>query len=115
MRKGMRRHPTLNALRTFEVAGRRQSFTAAAQELHVSQAAISRQIQQLEQDLGRRLFVRVYRGVLLTSAGRALQRRLAEAFTDIHEAVIAARKERLHMLRVSAEPAFATCWLAPRL
>jgi len=109
------RHPTLNALRTFEVAGRRQSFTAAAQELNVSQAAVSRQIQQLEQEIGRRLFVRVYRGVVLTPAGQALQRRLTQAFGEIQDAVIATRHERLRKLRVSAERAFATCWLAPRL
>jgi LysR family transcriptional regulator, glycine cleavage system transcriptional activator len=115
MRKGMRQRPSLNALRTFEVAGRRQSFSAAAQELNVSQAAVSRQIRKLEQQLGRRLFVRVYRGVVLTVLGHALLRRLTQAFSEIEDAVSSASQERLRMLRVSADPAFATCWLAPRL
>jgi LysR family glycine cleavage system transcriptional activator len=111
----MRPRSSLNALRTFEVAGRRQSFSAAAQELNVSQAAVSRQIGKLEQQIGRRLFVRIYRGVVLTDLGHALLRRLTQAFTEIENAVSAARHERLRMLRVSADPAFATCWLAPRL
>src|ERR1700733_8134043 len=115
MRKGMRQRPSLNALRTFEVAGRRQSFSAAAQELNVSQAAVSRQIRKLEQQLDQRLFVRVHRGVVLTVLGHALLRRLTQAFGEIENAVSAARRERLRMLRVSADPAFATCWLAPRL
>jgi LysR family transcriptional regulator, glycine cleavage system transcriptional activator len=115
MRKGMRQRPSLNALRTFEVAGRRQSFSAAAQELNVSQAAVSRQIRKLEQQLDRRLFARVYRGVVLTVLGHALLRRLTQAFGEIENAVSAARPARLRMLRVSADPAFATCWLAPRL
>src|SRR6202012_3722913 len=100
MRKGMRQRASLNALRTFEVAGRRLSFTAAAQELNVSQAAVSRQIRKLEQQVGRQLFVRVYRGVVLTALGQALLGRLTQAFTDIEKAFSAARQERLSMLRV---------------
>lgn len=115
MRTTARRRLPLNALRVFEVAGRHESFTAAARELGVSQVAISRQVRQLEDDIGKRLFVRVHRGVVLTEAGRSLVQRLTHAIGEIEQAVAAARHERLRILRVSVEPAFAACWLASRV
>ena len=64
--------PPLNALRTFEAAARHLSFTKAAAELFVTQAAVSRQIRLLEQNLGRSLFTRAHRAVRLTPEGRGV-------------------------------------------
>ncbi len=109
------RLPSLLALRAFEAAARRLSFTEAARELHVSQAAISRHVRALERDLGRELFRRLHRAVELTAAGRALAAELGSAFLAIGRAVEAVRGEKTRRLRLSAEPAFASRWLLPRL
>ena len=66
-----RRLPPLNALRAFEAGARHLSFTRAAEELHVTQAAVSHQIKALEEHLGVRLFRRLNRALLLTDAGQA--------------------------------------------
>src|SRR5690606_25350259 len=73
-----RRLPPLNALRAFEVAGRHLNFSLAAEELHVTQGAISRQVRILEEFLGETLFHRGPRGVALTEQGK----RLLELTTD---------------------------------
>ncbi|RWE69411.1 MAG: LysR family transcriptional regulator, partial [Mesorhizobium sp.] len=73
----------LTALRSFETAGRHLSFSRAAEELYVSQAAISRQIRELETFLGRPLFLRLHRRVELTDAGHRLLDRLVRSFDDI--------------------------------
>jgi LysR family glycine cleavage system transcriptional activator len=106
---------SLLALRAFEAAARRLSFTAAAQELHVSQAAISRHVRALESGFGRPLFVRLHRQVELTAAGRELAGALTEAFAGIREAVLKAAGNARQTLRLSVEPAFGSLWLAPRL
>ena len=67
-----RRLPSLTALKAFEAAARHQSFTRAADELFVTQAAVSRQIRELEEALGRPLFHRLHRRVELTEAGATL-------------------------------------------
>ena len=67
----MHRLPPLNALKAFEVAGRHMSFSRAAEELHVTPAAISHQIKALETDLGVKLFRRLNRSLQLTEAGQA--------------------------------------------
>src|SRR4051812_15518695 len=77
----------LTALRSFESAGRLKSFTAAAEELFVSQAAVSRQIRDLESRLGRPLFERVHRGVVLTGHGAKLLSVLTASFDDIDAAL----------------------------
>lgn len=110
-----RRPPSLLALRAFEAAARQLSFTAAARELHVSQAAISRHIRVLEADFGRALFRRLYRRVELTDSGRRLSQRLAVGFSQIHDAVAAARASSVQHLRISVERTFAAHWLVPRL
>ncbi|MDX1528245.1 MAG: LysR family transcriptional regulator, partial [Gammaproteobacteria bacterium] len=91
----MRRLPSLNALRAFEAGARHLSFTRAAEELSVTQTAISHQIRQLEDALGTKLFERRPRELKLTSAGCALYPVLAEAFDRIAEATtrIRARPE----------------------
>jgi LysR family transcriptional regulator, glycine cleavage system transcriptional activator len=115
MRMRYRRPPSLLALRAFEVAARRLSFTEAARELHVSQAAISRHVRTLEKDLGRDLFRRLHRAVELTAAGKRLAGELAAAFGQIARAVETVRGATSRHLRLSVEPAFAARWLVPRL
>ena len=72
----MSRLPPLNALRAFETSARLGSFTRAADELHVTQAAVSQQVKQLEQHLGSPLFIREAKGLRLTEVGRSYQRRV---------------------------------------
>jgi LysR family glycine cleavage system transcriptional activator len=106
----------LTALRSFEVAGRRQSFTLAAEELCISQAAISRQVRELESRLGQSLFERQHRRVSLTPAGEALLGVLTKAFDDIAASLDGLGKnERLSTLTVSVEPSFASAWLVRHL
>ena len=111
-----RRLPPLNALRAFEAAARHLSFTRAAQELHVTQTAISHQIKGLEERLGVRLFRRLPRGLLLTEEAQRLLPPVRDAFDQIAAAV-----ERLSAggsgarLTVSVLPPFAAKWLVPRL
>src|SRR5471032_631070 len=83
--------PPLNALRCFEAAGRLGSFTRAGNELHVTHGAVSRQVRQLEQDLGVLLFDRRNRSVSLTAAGRTLLNATADAFNRVRDAVAAVR------------------------
>ena len=73
----------LTALRSFEAAGRHLSFSRAAEELFVSQAAISRQIRELEALIGQPLFDRLHRRVELTDAGQSLLQQLDASFDDI--------------------------------
>lgn len=106
----------LTALRSFEAAGRLGSFTAASQELFVSQAAISRQVRELETALGKPLFERGHRRVMLTPAGRRLLENLTAAFDRMAVSLdeIAGEPQR-HALVISSEPGFAASWLAPNL
>lgn len=110
------RLPPLNALRAFEAAARRLSFTQAAEELNVTPGAISQQIRQLEDFAGTPLFKRTGRSVLLTDAAQASLPLVREAFEKISEAgrvmQAPARKGRV---MISSAPSFAAKWLAPRL
>ncbi|PKP83052.1 MAG: LysR family transcriptional regulator [Alphaproteobacteria bacterium HGW-Alphaproteobacteria-18] len=110
------RLPPLNALRAFEAAARRLSFTQAAEELNVTPGAISQQIRQLEDFAGTPLFKRTGRSVLLTDAAQASLPLVREAFERIAEAgrvmQAPARKGRV---MISSAPSFAAKWLAPRL
>ncbi|MFE0758926.1 transcriptional regulator GcvA [Inquilinus sp. NPDC058860] len=112
----MRPLPPLNAVRAFEAAARRGSFTAAAAELGVSHAAISRHVRGLEARLGVPLLLREGRGLAPTEAGRAFAAVVADAFDRLSQGmvVIAAEAGR-GRLRLSVEPAFAGRWLVPRL
>ena len=106
----------LTALRSFEAAGRLRSFTAAAEELFVSQAAISRQIRDLEMQLGRPLFQRVHRGVVLTEEGARLLAALTSAFDEIDSALTdIGSAEKVWQVTISSEPSFAALWLVPQL
>lgn len=108
--------PPLNALRAFEAAARHLSFTAAASELNVTQAAISHQIKALEERLGLKLFRRAGRGLLLTDAAQAYLAEIGGAFDRI-----AGATRRLHqhdaagVLSATVLPSFAAKWLLPRL
>ncbi len=111
-----RRLPPLDALRAFDAAARHMSFARAADELHVTPAALSWRIRQLETELGVPLFRRLNRAVELTEAGRALVPGLArgfEAFREAHRAV--ARLSESRPLSLTAGPALTSKWLAPRL
>jgi LysR family transcriptional regulator, glycine cleavage system transcriptional activator len=103
-----RRLPSLLALRAFEVAARRLSFTEAARELHVSQAAVSRHVRSLEADVGRELFRRLHRHVELTATGQRLASELTGGFLRIHRAVEVSRGISTRRLRLAVEPAFAS-------
>lgn len=106
----------LTALRSFEAAGRLKSFTRAADELFVSQAAISRQVRDLEQLTGQALFRRVHRGVELTEAGARLLAVLVSSFDAIDAGLAEiGGTSSAGQVQVSAEPAFASHWLLPKL
>lgn len=110
--------PSLNALRAFAVAGRHLSFTRAADELHVTQGAVSRLVKQLEEDLGVSLFSRGPRGLELTEAGAAYLPPLSDAFDRIQAATrLIARSGRrpANRLAITMLPTFAMRWFMPRL
>lgn len=112
----MKRLPSLNALKAFAVAAQEGSFTLAGEVLHVTQGAISRQIKQLEAEMGVPLFVRNHQKVELTAAGLDLSTTLNRLFDEMEVAVErAAGQTRRQMLKLNAPPTFATRWLAPRL
>ena len=112
----MKRLPPLHSLRAFDAAVRTGSFTRAGETLHVTQGAISRQIKQLEEWLGKPVFVRHYQGLILTPAGSVLAKGLDAAFGTIQDAVeqiqhLGARQR----IAVNVPETFASRWLAPRL
>jgi len=106
----------LNGLRAFEAAARHGSFTLAAKELHVTQAAVSQQVRLLEERLGFDLFRRHANGLELTDQGRAFQPGLTDAFDTIERLTdqVAAMRSG-PVLTVGVAPAFALHWLIPRL
>lgn len=110
-----RRLPSLTALRAFEAAARQASFAKAAEELHVTPAAVSQQIKQLEDYLGVNLFRRG-KALALSDAATAALPLVSEAFDQLERAVARLRvgQERGPLV-VSAPPVFAARWLVPRL
>ena len=111
-----RRLPPLNSLKSFEAAGRLLSFTRAAHELNVTQAAVSHQIKLIEGYLDVILFVRTPRKLVLTEQGRALLPDIIEAFDKLSNAIGAVRQEpSSKMISVRLAPSFAAKWLSPRL
>ncbi|HMR30392.1 MAG TPA: transcriptional regulator GcvA [Geminicoccaceae bacterium] len=110
------RLPPLNALRAFEAAARHLSFVKAAEELHVTPAAISHQVKGLEEQLGVALFTRLPRGLVLGDAGRAMLPELARGFDHFARAVRGAvAGDVAGELRITMIPSFAQLWLLPRL
>lgn len=116
VRVSLSRLPPLNSLRAFVVAARHMSFSKASSELHVTPAAISQQIRQLEEQLDCELFRRSSRALALTEEGQACLPGLTEAFEKIVGALerIDATQEA-GPLTVSVAPSFAAKWLVPRL
>jgi LysR family glycine cleavage system transcriptional activator len=110
------RLPPLTALRAFVATARHLSFTRAADELHVTSAAVGQQIRLLEDHLGQPLFTR-YRGELqLTDAGRELMPGLTEAFDGVVQSLARlVDSDEKAPIRVSVAPSFASKWLIPRL
>jgi len=109
--------PSHAVLRSFECAARHESFTLAAEELHLTQSAISRQVKEFEQLIGIDLFRRVGRRVVLTDAGRNLAKELALDLENIRQTVMRAVSAGDYgaALRVATLPTFASRWLIPRL
>jgi len=108
--------PPLLALTAFEAAGRLQSFTRAAEQLNVTQAAISRQIRLLEEHLGKKLFIRAHRAVELTAEGRNYLHTVATALTHVSAATRELKTASgAAKLTIAADQSMAHLWLLPRL
>jgi len=108
--------PPLQTLRAFESAARLSSFTRAADELAVTQGAISRQVRQLEERLGATLFLRADRGVRLTASGIRYDAAVREALQGMARATAELTSGRdTRPITVGATSAMASLWLMPRL
>jgi DNA-binding transcriptional LysR family regulator len=108
--------PALDLLKGFDAAARHLSFTRAAAELFLTQSAISRQVQALEDQLGVRLFERRTRALVLTDAGARYHRAVRTALDDLRAATAAVRAEpAVRPLTVTTTITFASLWLVPRL
>lgn len=109
--------PSMSLLLVFESAARHESYTRAAEELSLSQSAISRQVQALEEHLGLKLFRREGRSVRLTDAGRRYYLELSEALGRIRSATLQAMSSQsgTGALRLATLPTFGSKWLLPRL
>jgi LysR family glycine cleavage system transcriptional activator len=107
--------PPLSAIRAFEAAARHGSFTKAAEELGMTQAAVSYQVKLLEDRIGAPLFLREARRVVLSEAGRRLAPPVSEAFQRLQAAFAAMRETADGVLSVTAVHTFATNWLVPRM
>jgi|GEM_PF-2606 len=108
--------PPLELLRSFEAAARRLSFTLAASELHLTQSAVSRQIQQLEASLGVLLFERRHRALSLTEAGGVLQRAVTDSLERLRDATARVRASSApRQVAITTTPGFASIWLIPKL
>ncbi|WP_114812898.1 transcriptional regulator GcvA [Paraburkholderia kururiensis] len=112
----IRNLPPFPALRAFEAAARHNSFTAAADELHVTHGAISRQVAAFEAWVGVQVFHRVGKRVRLTDDGRRYLATVQAAFDSIALATNQLRDTAVvNVLRINAVPTFAMKWLLPRL
>lgn len=108
--------PSLPSLRTFEVVARHMSFTRAADELNITQSAVSRQIRWLEDLLDTALFHRMGHRVNLTSDGKAYLREISGALRRIEQSTLKLRsKQHGSTLTLATPPAFGMRWLIPRL
>ena len=108
--------PPLDLLRGFESAARHLSFTRAGAELFLTQSAVSRQIQALEEFLGVDLFERRHKSLALTEVGQAYYRVVAASLDQLREATRRLRETRTgHVLTVTTTTSFASIWLVPRL
>lgn len=112
----MHKLPPLNGLRAFEAAARCGSFVEAGQELAVSSAAISLQVKNLEEHLGKKLFLRQGNRIFLTDAGEAIYPKIGLAFTELSEAAeIALNNQHNAQLVISVMPSLSEPWLLPKV
>lgn len=111
----MHRIPPLAAVRVFEAASRHGNFSRAADELAMTQAAVSYQVKLLEERLGGTLFVRKGRGMALTELGRRIAPQVIDAFSTLNRAFAVARSENDAVLSITAPQTFAANWLAGKL
>lgn len=110
------RLPSLDRLRVFDAAARQLSFTRAANELFLTQSAVSRQVAALEEELGVPLFVRRHRALDLTDDGRRLAAAVAEAMAGLQATVTQLRAPHgRKVLAITTTPGLASLWLIPRL
>jgi LysR family glycine cleavage system transcriptional activator len=113
------KRPPLADLYAFEAAARHLSFTCAAAELGVTQGAVSQRIRKLEERLGRQLFKRLTRALMLTADGKMLAATIGDSLSRIDEGIAALDQQgaaaRRATLTVSVAPSFASKWLLPRL
>jgi DNA-binding transcriptional LysR family regulator len=106
----------LDLLHTFEAAARHLSFTRAGAELFLSQSAVSRQVQQLEQSIGAPLFERRHRALALTEPGRIMRRAVEDSLERLRDAAARVRSSTgRQQLTLTCTPGFASFWLIPRL
>jgi LysR family glycine cleavage system transcriptional activator len=110
------RLPSLNGLKAFECAARHMSFTKAAEELNVTQTAISHQIRRLEEELGVSLFLRLKDGLALTEDGQAYWPSIRSAFQELRYSTQALLESRHNsVLTINTLVSVASKWLLPRL
>jgi DNA-binding transcriptional LysR family regulator len=112
-----RKIPSTSALAVFEAAARHGSFARAANELCLTESAVSRQIAALESYLETRLFARVKKQVVLNDAGRAYVRNVSKSLADLeaHTLALMTNREDDGVLELAVIPTFANRWLLPRL
>ena len=106
---------SLDLLRGFEAAARHLSFTKAGAELFLTQSAVSRQVQTLEEQLGVKLFQRRTRALVLTEGGSLYYREVAKALQQLRDATASVRAATNPIVRVTTAVTFAALWLVPRL
>ncbi|MEO8453245.1 MAG: LysR family transcriptional regulator, partial [Gemmatimonadota bacterium] len=111
-----RRLPSLDLLKGFESAARHLNFTHAADELYLTQSAVSRQIQTLEESLGVKLFIRQRRGLVLTAEGQRLREGVQAALSQLRDAIESLTpRSAPRGVTVTSTMAFSSLWLIPRL
>ena len=109
--------PPLNALKYFEAAARNLSFTKAAEELCITQGAISKQIKVLEEYLGFTLFTRIHQGLILTKKAEEYYQNIYLALDSIRISTHFISKKHIqgNVLRINTLPSLSSYWLIPRL
>ncbi|KAG0769081.1 hypothetical protein G6F22_017416 [Rhizopus arrhizus] len=109
--------PSLTDLQAFEVAARHSSFTRAAQELCVTQGAVSKQVKHLEEFVGVELFLRIRQGLVLTEAGRSYLTKIQAGLGPLEAATVEliAHQGQGGTLNLTCMPTFGARWLIPRL
>ena len=112
----LRELPSIDLLRTFDVTARHLSFAKAADEMALTPSAVSRQIKNLEEDLGLLLYIRGVRSLELTDAGKRLHAEVDGLLTGLQKAITKLKNcEDSPQVGISTTVSFASLWLLPRL